>query len=224
MKDNPPAEADAPMVAKMAKIGLAPGRDFDAAKLDPAIAKAIASAPKPAVEKIMGHFKDAGTLENGWTFTTQAGVYKTAYLQRAFVTAIGLGANRPQDAIYPTSQADAGGKPYSGANKYVIRFNKGETPPADGFWSLTMYDADYFFVDNPLNRYTVSSRNDFKVNADGSIDIYIQNEPPAKDVEANWLPAPKGQFVLMLRLYWPREKAPSILDGSWKVPPVTRVK
>ena len=91
-------------------------------------------------------------------FTTKTGLYGTEYLQRALVTAIGLGANRPQDAVYPTSEVDADGKPYSGANKYVMHFDKGEMPPVDGFWSLTMYNGEYFFVDNPLNRYTVELR------------------------------------------------------------------
>jgi len=220
LKTNPPGAEDAPMVTKLATIGIVPGQDFDPSKLDAAITKAVADAPKPAQEKIMGHFKQAGTFENGWIYTTKAGVYGTEYLQRAFVTAIGLGANRPQDAIYPTSEADAEGKAYSGANKYVMHFEKDQMPPVDGFWSLTMYNGDYFFVDNPLNRYTVSSRSKFKTNPDGSIDVYIQNESPGKDKEANWLPAPKDKFILMLRLYWPKEKPPSIIDGSWKIPPV----
>jgi hypothetical protein len=224
MKDNPPAGADAPLVANLAKIGVVPGKDFDIAKLDPAVANGLAGVPKAAQEKVMAHFKEAGTLENGWTFSTKTGVYGTDYLQRALITAIGLGANRPQDAVYPTSEADAAGQKYSGANRYVMHFEKGRTPPANAFWSVTMYDANYFFVDNPLNKYTVSRRNDLKYNADGSLDVYIQNESPGKDKEANWLPAPKGEFVLMLRLYWPREKDPSILDGSWKLPPVLPVK
>jgi hypothetical protein len=172
----------------------------------------------------MAHFKDAGTLENGWTFSTKTGLYGIDYLQRAFITAIGLGANRPQDAVYPTSTGDADGKKYSGANRYVIHFDKGKTPPANAFWSVTMYDAGYFFVDNPLNKYTVSPRNDLTYNPDGSLDLYIQNESPGKDKEANWLPAPKGEFVLMMRLYYPREKDPSILDGTWKVPAVRVVR
>ena len=88
-------------------------------------------------------------MENGWTFSTKTGLYGTDYLQRAFVTAIGLGANRPQDAVYPTSEVDAEGKPYSGANKYVMHFPKGQLPPADGFWSLTMYNGEYFLRRQP---------------------------------------------------------------------------
>jgi hypothetical protein len=225
LKTNPPTAEDAPMVATLAKIGIVPGQDFDASKLDPAVAKGLAAAPKPANEKIMGWMKEgivAGDLKfkDGWMFTTDTGIYGTKYRQRALITAIGLGANRPQDAVYPTSEGPDIVKKYSGANKYVLHFNKGELPPVDGFWSLTMYDASYFFVPNPINRYTVSQRNKFKVNGDGSVDLYIQNESPGKDKEQNWLPAPKDQFILMMRLYWPKEKPPSILDGSWRIPPV----
>ena len=139
---------------------------------------------------------------------------------RALITAIGLGANRPQDAVYPTSEGPDLLKTYNGANRYILRFNKGELPPVDGFWSLTMYDGDYFFVPNPINRYTVSQRNELKFNRDGSVDLYIQNESPGKDKEQNWLPAPNDKFILMMRLYWPKEQPPSILDGSWKIPGV----
>jgi hypothetical protein len=218
MKDNPPAKADAPMVEKLAKIGIVPGKDFDMSSLDPAAAKALQRVPKEGLEKIMGHFKDGGMEVNGWLVTAKAGLYGTDYLQRALVTYFGLGANRPQDAVYPTSEADANGRPYSGANKYVMHFAKGQAPPVNGFWSLTMYNADYFFVANDLNKYTVSPRNDLKYNEDGSLDLYIQNESPGKDKEANWLPAPKDKFILMMRLYWPKEKDPSIIDGSWKPP------
>ncbi|MBO3707201.1 MAG: DUF1254 domain-containing protein [Candidatus Accumulibacter sp.] len=225
LKTNPAAADDAPMLAKLSKIGIVPGQDFDVAKLDPAVAKGLAGAPKPAQDLIMDWMKAgivAGDmkLENGWLFTTKTGLYGTNYVQRALITAIGLGANRPEDAVYPTSTGPDVAAKYSGEKKYVLHFEKGQLPPVSGFWSLTMYDADYFFVDNKLNRYTLSQRNKLKVNADGSVDLYIQNESPGKDKEANWLPAPKGDFVLMMRLYWPKEQAPSILDGSWKVPEV----
>lgn len=225
MKNNPPVADDAPMVARMAKIGIVPGQDFDAAKLDPAVAKGVAAAPAPAQKKIMDWMKEGlvagdSKMTNGWFYTTKTGLYGTNYRQRALITAIGLGANRPEDAVYPTSEGPDILKTYSGENKYVMHFNKGEMPPVKGFWSLTMYDANYFFVPNSLNRYTVSQRNSFKENADGSVDIYIQHDSPGKDKEQNWLPAPKDKFILMLRLYWPNETAPSLLDGSWKIPPV----
>jgi hypothetical protein len=223
MKDNPPADVDAPMVAELAKLGIVAGKPFDSSKLGADGAKALATVPKLSFERIMGHFKQAGRMENGWTFTTKTGLYGTEYLQRALVTAIGLGANRPQDAVYPTSEAGADGKPYSGANKYVLHFDKGQLPPATGFWSLTMYNGAYFFVANPLNRYSISARQNLKANADGSVDLYLQNASPGADKESNWLPAPKDKFILMFRLYWPKETPPSIIDGSWKIPAATMV-
>ena len=221
MKANPPAAADAPMIAKMAHIGIVPGQDFDITKLAPEVRKGLEGAPKAAQEKIMEVAGKPGNLVNGWAVLTDLGSYGTNYVVRAVVTAIGLGANLPQDAVYPKTQVDSSGNKLSGANKYVLTFPKGQTPPVKGFWSLTMYDAQYFFVDNPLNRYTLSPRNDLKYNADGSLDLYIQNASPGADKESNWLPAPKDDFILMLRLYWPNETPPSILDGTWKPPAVT---
>ena len=227
LKTNPSAAEDGPMLEKLAKIGIMPGQDFDVSTLDPAVTKGLSAAVKPAQHKITAWQKEGLAvgdmkLENGWFFTTKTGVYGTNYLQRALITWIGLGANRPQDAVYPVSDGPDLLKKYSGANKYVMHFNKGELPPVEGFWSLTLYDTSYFFVPNPLNRYNASSRSKFKPNKDGSIDIYIQNESPGKALEANWLPAPTDDFVLMLRMYWPQETPPSIIDGTWKVPPVTQ--
>lgn len=224
MKDNPPAAADAPMMAKLATLGVEPGK-FDEKKFDKAVPAAVQAAlPRQALGAIMGNMKTIAVAKNGWVAVVDnVGVYGTHYLDRATVTAIGLGANRAEDAIYPTSETDPTGKPYSGANKYVLRFDKGMTPPVNGFWSLTMYNAQYFFVDNPLNRYTLSPRNALKYNADGSLDLYIQADNPGKDKESNWLPAPKGQFILMMRLYWPKTTPPSLLNGSWSVPPVKQV-
>lgn len=228
MKTNPPAADDAPMIAKLAKIGIVPGQDFDAAKLEPAVAKGLKEAPKAGQERIQAWEKEGivagdGKVENGWLYFTKVGVYGTSYRQRAMITWFGLGANRTADAIYPTSLGPDIVKKYHGDKKYVMRFKKDELPPVDGFWSITMYDKDYFFVPNQLNRYTVSQRNKFKSNADGSIDVYVQNESPGKDKEQNWLPAPKGEFVLMMRMYWPKQTPPSIVDGTWKPPEVKEV-
>jgi hypothetical protein len=222
MKANPPAAADAPELAKFAKIGLVAGKDFDASKLDADFVKRI---PQVAFDRIMLQFKVGKSAKhiNGWLFDTEAGIYGTDYLNRAFITAIGLGANRIQDAIYPTSLKDAEGKAYDGANKYVIRFPKGQLPPVRGFWSITMYNANYFFVANPINRYSISARQNLKANPDGSIDLYIQNQSPGADKESNWLPAPKDKFILMMRMYWPNEKSPSIINGTWKPPAAKKV-
>jgi hypothetical protein len=228
MKDNPPAAADKPMVEKLAKLGVVPGQPFDSSKFGDVARKAFTEVPKLANAQISAWMKEgivAGDmkLENGWGFTTKTGEYGTNYIQRALITAIGLGANRPQDAVYPTSKGTSVVESYSGEKNYVMHFNKGELPPVKGFWSLTMYNAEYFFVENPINRQSISARDNLTQNADGSVDLYIQNASPGKDKESNWLPAPKDKFVLMLRMYWPRETPPSIIDGSWKIPPVKAV-
>ena len=222
LKTNPPTAAGAPEVAKFAKIGLVPGKDFDASKFNPDFGKHL---PQVSFDRIMAQVKlnKAITLRDGWLYTTKTGLYGTDYLMRAFITAVGLGANRPQDAIYPMSTKDGAGDAYDGAHKYVMHFPKGQLPPVHGFWSLTMYDSEFFFVANPLNRYSISARQNLKANPDGSVDLYIQNKSPGSDRESNWLPAPAGKFQLMLRLYWPSEHNPSILNGSWKIPGVKKV-
>ena len=222
MKANPPTAADAPEIKRFARIGLVPGQDFDASKLRADLIKRI---PEVGFDRIMAQFKLNKAVRdvNGWGFTTKTGIYGTDYLMRAFVTAIGLGANRPQDAVYPTSMKDAEGRAYDGANKYVMRFPKGQLPPVRGFWSLTMYDDKYFFVSNPINRYSISARQNLKTNPDGSTDLYIQKDSPGPDKESNWLPAPAGKFILMLRMYWPNENRPSIINDTWTIPPVKKV-
>jgi len=221
MKSNPPAPADAPELAKFSRIGLVPGKDFDASKLNADFAKRI---PQIGFDRIAAQIKLNKEIRdvNGWLYTTKTGIYGTNYLMRAFITAFGLGANRPQDAIYPISTKDNDDAAYDGSGKYVMRFPKGDMPPATGFWSVTMYDSAFFFVANPINRYSISARQNLKSNPDGSVDLYIQKDSPGPDKESNWLPAPDGKFQLMLRLYWPNENDPSILDGSWKIPAVTR--
>jgi hypothetical protein len=221
MKANPPSAADAKELAKFEQIGIVAGKDFDASKFDPDFVKRV---PQVSFDRILAQLKLNKAVENynGWLYTTKTGLYETDYLIRALIAAIGLGANRPQDAIYPMSTEDADGKAYDGAHKYVMRFPKGHLPPARGFWSLTMYDSQFFFVANPINRYSISARQDLKANPDGSVDLYIQKESPGPDKESNWLPAPQGKFQLMLRLYWPDEHNPSILNGSWKIPAVKK--
>jgi hypothetical protein len=151
--------------------------------------------------------------------TDTMGVYGNYYLKRAIVSQLGLGANLPEDAIYPLNLADESGKPLDGANKYTITFEKSAAPPVNAFWSITLYDSEGFQVGNTLNRFAVSSWMPFKYNADGSLDLYFQNASPGKDVEANWLPAPKGAFNLTMRLYAPKSDA---LTGKWNPPPVVK--
>lgn len=221
MKQNPPAKEDAPMVEKLEKIGIIPGKDFDESKLSPTVVKALDQAVKNGQVAISAQEKNAGVTKNGWMYTTKTGLYGTDYLQRAFITQLGLGANRAQDAVYPSAWDDAQGKKFNGSNRYVIKFAKDQIPPVNGFWSLTLYNDKYFFSENPLNRYTLSPRDQLKYNKDGTLDLYIQHDSPGPDKVSNWLPAPNGEFVLMMRLYWPRE---TVLDGKWAPPPVTQVQ
>jgi hypothetical protein len=225
LKANAPKPEDAPIVEHMARIGLVPGQDFDPSKLGILGRAVIKAVPKLALLEMGMRLKKQPTT-NGWLyFTSGVGNFGTDYVLRAMANLAVPGWNRPQDAIYPLSQKDANGDAYDGAKyKYAMRFEKGKMPPVDGFWSLTMYDADFIFVANPINRYTLSQRDALITNLDGSIDLYIQAESPGKDKEANWLPAPKGVFNLMMRLYGPPKTPPSILDGSWTPPPVKRTQ
>jgi hypothetical protein len=223
LKDNPPKSADEPMVSQLAKIGLVPGNDWEISTLDPTIANAVAEVPNAALAQMMSHAPHAGTAVNGWQITLPAGVYGTDYLQRALLNWQGPGWNRGEDSVYPTTRVDSEGKTLNGANEYLIHFAAGELPPVKGFWSLTMYDSEGFFVANPLDRVNLSQRSNLNLNTDGSLDLYIQNGSPGPDREANWLPSPAGDFALFMRLYWPSEEAPSILDGSWSPPPVRAI-
>ncbi len=220
LKDNPPATEDAPIIAKLAKIGVVPGKEFNANALDPRVSNKLQEVPKLALAEIAAHKKDAGKETNGWVFSLKTGTYGTDYLQRAYIAMVGLGANLPEDAVYPTATVDADGKTLNGANEYVIHFEKGEVPPVKGFWSLTMYNDKFFFVENNWDRYTLSSRDKLKYNEDGSLDLYIRNSSPGNVKESNWLPSPKGDFILMLRAYWPEE---SLLDGKWTPPAIKKV-
>ena len=225
MKTNPPTADDAPMVARMARIGLVPGHGFDPGKLGFLDREAIRMVPKLALLE-MGLMLKREPTNNGWLyFTKDVGDFGTNYRLRGMANLLGPGWNRPMDAVYPLSQKDAAGDEYDGAaHKYVMRFEKGREPPAEAFWSLTMYDTDFFFVPNAIDRYDLGQRNRFVSNSDGSVDIYLQADLAGKEKESNWLPAPKGKFNLVLRIYSPRATPPSILDGSWLPPPVTRVQ
>ncbi len=221
----PAAKEDAPLLARIAKIGIVPGTPFDMTKLDPAVQAALKDIPKIALKKIEANKNSVGKIVNGWVITKGLGIYGTDYLKRAVVAAYGWPANRENDAVYPYTEVDSEGKKLTGANRYTLTFPKDQTPPVNGFWSITMYEIDqgWWFVPNPLNRFTVSLRNNPKFNDDGSLTLYFQNESPGKDKEANWLPAPKGDFIAMLRMYWPKASAPSILDSTWQPPAVKKV-
>jgi hypothetical protein len=219
LKVNPPHSTDQPMLAQLKRIGIEAGKPFNMDALDPKIQAALQTVPQDAQALMTWKVPTLAREVNGWSMNTDTmGVYGNYYLKRAIVTQMGLGANLPEDAIYPLNIGDSNGKPLEGANKYMLHFKKGEAPPVNAFWSITLYDPEGFQVANSLNRFAVSSWMPFKANADGSLDLYFQNESPGKDLEANWLPAPKGPFNLTMRLYGPKAEA---LNGKWNPPAVT---
>jgi hypothetical protein len=222
LKLHPAHLTDQPIIAQMKSIGIEPGKSFDISKLAPEVKDALESAPADAQQLIKWKVPTVARVANYWSMNTDTmGVYGNYYLKRAIVAQLGLGANLPEDAIYPLNLADETGKPLDGANRYMIHFEKGATPPVHAFWSLTLYDSDGFQVANVLNRFAVSSWMPFKFNADGSLDLYFQSDNPGKDKEANWLPAPKGPFNLTMRLYSPEADA---LTGKWNPAPVKKVE
>ncbi|ARN82916.1 DUF1254 domain-containing protein [Methylocystis bryophila] len=221
LQSNPPPASEATILTQLKAIGITPGEKFELPKLDPAKARGLEKSVAAALEKLRAETRKIGAGDNGWRIPPMTlGNFGDNYALRAQVALIGLGANLPQDAVYPSAFVDADGKPFDGANRYVIHFDKSATPPVDAFWSITLYGEDGFFVANPINRFAISSWMPLKKNADGSVDVYVQRASPGKDKESNWLPAGEKAFNLTLRMYWPKEKPPSILDGSWKPPAV----
>ena len=221
LKASPPPPADAPMLAQLAKIGIVPGQDFDMSKLDPVVAKGLEKSVETALATLQAAAKETGKPVNGWNILPMnLAAFGTDYGLRAVIALIGFGANIAADAVYPSAFVDADGKPLDGANRYVLHFDKGQAPPANAFWSLTMYNAQSFFVENPINRYNIAAWMPLKYNKDGSLDVYIQRESPGKAKESNWLPAPEGEFSVTMRIYWPK---PEALDGTWKPTAIARV-
>ena len=222
MVKNPPKPEDKAVMDMFAKIGVAQGAKFDIGKWDTATQAAMRKIPEMVYAVFNKEMTKPKKLFDGWHILIKGmGSYGTDYRMRAMVADMGLGANLPQDAIYPSNSLDLSGKPYNGANRYRIHFAKGQTPPVNGFWSLTMYDQKGYFIENPINIYAIGHGAPFNYNADGSLDIYIQHDSPGKDKKNNWLPAPLGDFNVMIRTYWPKE---SLLNGTWTPPAITMVK
>ncbi|WOD37025.1 DUF1254 domain-containing protein [Nodosilinea sp. E11] len=225
LKSNPPYPADAPLVARMAQIGLIPGQSFDWDALNPTIQQELERAVQDGLAVITSTSPE-GDIRNGWTINVETGLgspgnFGTNYLNRAYIALVGLGANLREDAVYPMTSTDAENRPLTGAYRYRMHFLPGQLPPVSAFWSLTMYDQDGFFVDNPLDRYVLGDRSNLATNPDGSIDLLIQHEAPAEDQQLNWLPAPSGDFLLQMRLYWPGAE---VLQGNWAPPPIERLE
>jgi hypothetical protein len=221
MATNPPYPADAPMLEKLRALGIAPGAAFSTATLSDDVKAAIDEGVAMGKAALAEEAKKLGKIVNNWSLTYDMGRYGTRYAYRAAWTFVGIGGNVLEDAFYPLAVSDADGSQLTGEHAYTLTFAKDAWPPADAFWSLTLYNMDGYLVDNPLNRYAVGDRSGMTPNADGSLTIYIQSQSPGGAKEANWLPAPEaGPFKVSLRLYAPRE---SVRDGSWVPPAVERI-
>ncbi len=218
MKVNPPHGTDWSQLARLKRIGIEPGKPFDLGKADPAVRSALERAAVDGLKYMKAKAPTLARVVNGWQMNTDTmGVYGNYYLKRAIIALVGLGANQPDDAIYPLNIVDADGSPLNGDNDYVLHFEKDEIPPVEAFWSVTMYDAEGFQSANPLDRFAIGDRDPLKYNADGSLDIYIQHDSPGADKESNWLPAPRGPLGVTMRLYAPKAAA---LYGRWAPPPM----
>src|SRR5437773_708067 len=218
-----PSETE--LMARFAKIGVGAGKTFDASKLSPEMKTAIEQGTGDAWAAFGGLEKEfaAGKVTSGDVFGTRQ-FLKNNYLYRMGAAVLGIYGNSKLEAMYPMYLVDAAKQKLDGANRYTVRFAPGELPPVNAFWSLTMYEMPQsLLVANPINRYLLNSPMlpQFKKDADGGLTLLIQNESPGKDKESNWLPAPKGPFVMAMRLYWPKEEA---TEGKWSAPLAQQVK
>jgi hypothetical protein len=224
-----PAAVEVPMRARFAKIGVEAGKPFDPDKLTPEQKTALESGMKSGLEKIKQKVGALGKDENGWRVALNGFGDREAYHGdwplRAAAAMAGIYGNSPAEAVYPLLATDsAGQKPDGSNNRYTLTFPPGQFPPANAFWSVTMYDGKtQLLIKNPIDRYLINSpmMPDLKKNADESLTIYMQKDSPGTDKESNWLPAPDGPIYVVMRIYWPKEAA---LDGSWRPPAVQQTK
>lgn len=221
LRTVPVHKTDFSVLARIRHLGIVPGLPFDSSRLDAADTARLEDGVAEARATMLATLPLLGRRVNGWVLNVETmGNYGNDYLKRAVVALVGLGANPPEDAVYPVLMTDADGRPLDGGNRYRLHFEQHELPPVDAFWSLTMYDADGFPVANPIDRYAIGDRDALRYNADGSLDLALQHERPADDLVPNWLPAPLGPLGVTMRLYGPRRE---VLDGAWVPPAVTRL-
>ncbi len=227
----PPGPEEQDIRAKLARIGIGPGKTFDFKELSPEHKAEVLVGMKHGAEKVEAAVASTGKDINGWRVGGVAGgdraYYHGDWLKRAAVAKAGIYANDPVEAMYPLTRTDSSGQALDGSkHDYTLTFANGQLPPVNAFWSVTMYDGKtQLLIENPINRYLINSPMlpGLKKNPDGSLTIYIQNKSPGKAKEANWLPAPNGPIYMVMRLYWPKDTPPSILppgEGTWGPPGV----
>jgi len=224
LRYSPTVPSETDLMQRFGALGIGPDKTFDADKLSPATLQAVKDGMADAWKEHEEQKArlDRGEITSGDLFGNRDQL-KNNYLNRMLAATSGIYGNTREEAIYPVLSLDSSGQPLTGANRYVVRFAPGQTPPVNAFWSLTMYEMPAsLLVANPINRYLINSPMlpSLKRDADGGITLYVQNESPGKERESNWLPAPKGPFAMAMRLYWPKNEA---LDGSWKAPKAERV-
>ena len=222
---TPTHPSETALMERFAKAGISAGKPFDVAALSPEQRRAVEEGMADAW-RAFAQFKaeviDTGKKSSADGFGTRA-FLGNDYMMRMASAVLGIYGNSKEEANYPAYFTDSEGKPLDGvANRYTVRFEPGKLPPVNSFWSLTMYELPASLLTaNPINRYLINSPMEPKLvrDADGGITLYIQHESPGKAKEANWLPAPKGPFFMVMREYWPK---PEALDGLWKAPPAVR--
>jgi hypothetical protein len=221
-----PGPDERPLLEKWAKIGVQPGKAFDAATLAPDVREVVAEGVAAAHEKIKAESLKVGRNVNNWTLIAEGFGYRSMVggkdLMRAAANMIGLYGNNPEEAYNFSAAKDSAGESLDASkHDYVIHFKT--PPPVQAFWSVTMYkQPETLLVSNPIKRYSIGDRTPgFTTNKDGSVTIYVQHKSPGPDKESNWLPAPDGPFVLALRIYWPEQ---DILDGKWQPSAIEKVK
>ncbi len=228
LRHNPPQGADLVILGLFETLNIGPNKEFDPARLDAATAAGLNRALEIGPQILSADFKTrVGKLISGWQITNDLGSWRTPdmdqldFLRRSAIAKEGQPGQHSSEAIYPFTFCDAGGQPLTGVNRYVVRFTKGNLPPVTAFWSVTLYDAEGFVIENPIQRYQIGTYNNLKPDADGSTVIYVQRDNPGKDKEGNWLPAPDGPFNLAMRLYNPGSGAVTL---DWTPHAVERLK
>jgi len=218
LESNPPLPGDSVIVRKLAKLGIGGGLDFDLRRFSAEVRDKLQGIPNQVYSQF-DKFALNSNPKSSANDTTVLGRYGINYSKRAFIAYKGLGALNPEEAIYLGYQTDGDSKLLTGKNNYVVHFAKGGTPPGRAFWSYTLYDNDGYLVKNPINRYAIGDRDPLAYNADGTLDLYIQNQSPGKNLESNWLPSPKETFNVSVRIYWPSEAY--LKDrNTWQLPPL----
>jgi len=218
--------------AKLASIGIGPGKSFDFKDLSLEHKAEVALGMKDGEEKVTKAVSSFGKDINGWKVGSPDGdraFFNGNWLLRATAAQAGIYGNDAVEAMYPMTRSDASGEPLDGSkHNYTLTFAAGQLPPVNAFWSITMYDGKtQLLIENPINRYLINTPMlpGMKKNPDGSLTLYIQKDSPGADKKSNWLPAPNGPIYLVMRLYWPKETPPSILpagEGTWKPPGVVK--